>query len=121
IGDRLELHVAALDLGIGLDGQDATATLLQHEKAIQHFSPDEQVRLLSKLADLHYRFGNREEGERLTHELANRPLDLPAATLVLDPVLQSIDDSLQVRLINNLRRLEGDDGTWWRYGEAMRQ
>jgi cellulose synthase operon protein C len=122
LGDRFELRLAALGLGIGLDGPQAQTTLLQHEKDIQHFTPEEQWRLLATLADLHYRLGQTSEGDRLTHELAARqPLDLPAALIILELALQSRDEALSVQFVAELRRLEGEEGTWWRYAEARRQ
>jgi tetratricopeptide (TPR) repeat protein len=121
-GDRFELRVALLELGVGLEGGDARAALAEQEQGVERFAPEEQRRLLAALADLYYRLGFRRDGDRLTLDLlARQPLDLPAATAILDLALEGGDDAIQKRAVAELRRLEGDEGTWWRYGEAGRQ
>ena len=122
LGDRFAFRITALELGIGQDDRDAKMKLLAYEKDLVPFTSEEQLRLLATLASLHFRLGFSSEGERLTRELAARqPLDLPAAIIVLDLALQLGEEGLLTRLIADLHRLEGDDGTWWRYGEAQRQ
>jgi tetratricopeptide (TPR) repeat protein len=121
-GDRFELRMAVLELGVGLEGRDARAVLAEQEQGVERFAPEEQRRLLAAVADLYYRLGFQRDGDRLTLDLiARQPLDLPAATTILDLALESGDDAIQKRAVAELRKLEGDEGAWWRYGEAGRQ
>ena len=97
LGDRIELRLTALALGIGLDDRDARAKLLAYEKDLQTLKPDDQRRLLAALAEVYYRLGFPDEGVRLTRELvARQPLDLPAAIVVLDLTLLGGDEALQL-------------------------
>jgi len=121
LGEGTELSEAEVALGALHRPLQARRALRKLEKELNHLSASEQVRLLGEMAATYFQLGEQEEGRRLCRLLAGRaPMDLHTRLLLLDLAVQGGDDTLLAGLVADVRRLEGEEGTWWRYGEASR-
>jgi tetratricopeptide (TPR) repeat protein len=84
-------------------------------------TPEERERFLAGVAAAWFERGEFREGDRLCRWLASRPAtDLAARVRLLEVALQGGADDAVADLVAQVRRLEGEEGTWWRYGEAAR-
>ena len=79
------------------------------------------MRVLSYVAEQQARLGNRPEAVRLCREItALRPEGLRARLLLVEVSLSAGNDRSARAAIADLRRVEGEAGTSWRYAEAAR-
>ncbi|HTU19758.1 MAG TPA: tetratricopeptide repeat protein, partial [Gemmataceae bacterium] len=121
LSNRHELYAAEITLALGQQPRQAKQLLRQLEKQRNRLPSAQQPPLLAQLATAYFRLGEREEGRRLCRLLAQQaPAELPSLLVVLDLAFQGGDATLLARLTEELRRLEGEEGTWWRYAEAAR-
>jgi tetratricopeptide (TPR) repeat protein len=119
LGDKVEFRLAALQLSAGVEGAKGDKDLGDLAKNLDAFTPQERTLLLSRLAETNYRRGKAAEGDRLCRLIAAEPAeDLSARLPLLEAVLLSGDDGLVDGVLADVRRLEGDDGVWWKYGRA---
>ena len=120
-GDRPELFQAEIALCVAWPPRKARETLRRLEKDLSRLSPDDQTPLLRRMAMAWFEIGEYEDGRRLCRVLAERSgKDFPSRLALLDLALRAGEEKLLAELVADLRRLEGDEGTWWRYGEAAR-
>ncbi|MGH7170947.1 MAG: tetratricopeptide repeat protein, partial [Gemmataceae bacterium] len=134
LSNRRELYEAEITLAVGwtsqpvLDGLGSPSYRLQAKRILRklenerdHLPAKEQLSLLGQLATAYFRLGEAEEGRRLCRLLAEQaPAELSSRLAVLDLAVQGGDETLLARLTADVRRLEGEEGIWWRYGEAAR-
>jgi tetratricopeptide (TPR) repeat protein len=121
LGNRGELNEAAMALALSQPARRANQTLRNVEKQLENLPVETRLRLRGELAAAYARIGKLSEGRRVCRSLAERaPMDLPSRLALLDLALQSGDEALLARITADVRRLEGDEGTGWRYGEAAR-
>lgn len=121
IGDRVELRLARARLILAQPGQDVVAALKALEDGADRFPPAERDRLLLGLAADYEALGARmEDGRLLSLTAARRPDDLGVQIRLFDWTARQGDPAALGPLVETLRRLEGDTGTWWRLAEATR-
>jgi Tfp pilus assembly protein PilF len=121
LGDSFELRLAVVELCTRAD-RETLAELRALEQGLDSFTAEQRDRLLIALVARFFEIGEVAEGARLCRRLAAAPAaDWSQRLALLDLVLQSGDDTLTAAVIADLRRLEGEEGTWWRYGEAARR
>jgi tetratricopeptide (TPR) repeat protein len=83
--------------------------------------PGEQAQWLRGLAALHVARGDRTAAlEVLTRLAAERKSDIGVRAALLEVLLAKPEPQRLGDLVKDLRGLEGDDGTWWRFAEAAR-
>jgi tetratricopeptide (TPR) repeat protein len=100
---------------------EARKALAEIERSPGQLSAQQEVSLWNRLAALHARLGDVAQTERLWKRVAERqPHDLTVRQRLFELALQKDDDALMVQLAADLNRIEGIDGTLWRYGEAAR-
>jgi tetratricopeptide (TPR) repeat protein len=90
---------------------------------VKRFSPEDQARLLSGLAETAFRLRDLPEAERLWSRLAELPRhanDVRLGLLLFDLALHAGDQKAIARRLADLERIEGSRGTLWRYAEATR-
>jgi tetratricopeptide (TPR) repeat protein len=105
-------RAARLDAG-------AAPELERLESAAARLKPDDRDRLEQYLAQVCQRRGDLAALERLCAGILKRhPADLPARRLLLEGRIASGEDAGAKKLIAEMRRVEGEDGTWWRSGLA---
>jgi tetratricopeptide (TPR) repeat protein len=120
-GDRIELRLAELAVCPLLPPAQALRSLQQIEQSLPSFSSAEQARLLEQLARTAYLLEQREDGRRLCRRLADlRASDLRTQSALLELAWQGGELELLTSLVPRVRRLEGEEGTRWRFGEAAR-
>jgi tetratricopeptide (TPR) repeat protein len=121
LGDRAELWMAQVDLVVQQGARQAAQLLREQENALSRFPPGDQARLLRHLVLAHSRLGDPAQAARLAWQAARRDAtDLPARLLLLEVTLQTGRDEAIAEAVREVRRLEGEAGAWWRYGEAAR-
>lgn len=116
------LYEAEITTALTLPPHRAKKLLRDIEAAYARLSAEDGRLLLSQLAAAYYRLGESSEGQRLGRLLAeNLPAnDLPLRRTLLDLAVQGGEETRLAQVAADLRRLEGEDGIWWRYGEAAR-
>jgi tetratricopeptide (TPR) repeat protein len=120
LGQRVELSLARLRCLTRRGGAELRQALPRYERELDK-QPADQQRLLPALADAYLRLGEVAAAQRLWTRLADRqPENLAVRLLLCDVAVQTGKDSEAVRLVGEIRRIEGEEGTWWRYGEAAR-
>lgn len=112
LGDGVELRLARARLAPGAEGLDA---------GLEAFLPAEQIRLLRGLAEVHANRGEHAAAEQIWRQLAQRhPDDLMSRLALFDLALDRDDDEAMQEVLGEVRRVEGETGSLWRYGEAAR-
>ncbi len=85
------------------------------------FTPEERQMLLRALATAHARAGNIEEARRLWEKLAQQQKDaLDVRIAQFDLAMVAGDDLGAAGVLEDMKRIEGPEGTIWRYGKAYR-
>jgi pentatricopeptide repeat protein len=121
IGDRAELRQAQVRFLARHHGKDAAPALAKLEQGLEKFSAEEQICLVHTLAEAYLHLGRAGDVARLCRRISRKqPSDLRSRVLVLEAALHTGNDETIRAVVADLRRLEGEDGTWWRYGEAAR-
>ena len=116
---RADLHLARLPHLVGLPEAEARRALAEEEKIASDWTDDNRRRLLGGLADAYVRVGASEEAVRLWQQLAKeQPENLSPRLLLLNQAVKDKKDAKIKELLGDLRRIEGDLGTFWRYEEA---
>ncbi len=115
---RVEWPLARVGL-LARRGRAALPDVGREEQELKKYSPADQERLLESLAAAYLRLGEPASSERLWDRLAEcRPGDLGVRLLLFDADLESGRDEEGRRLLVEMKAIEGEEGTWWRYGEA---
>jgi tetratricopeptide (TPR) repeat protein len=121
LGPRLELTLARLRLAVARGPAAARPILAREEARLSTHPPAEQQRLLAELAGAYLQLGETAAAERLWTRLAEQqPSNLGLRLVLFDLALQASKDDVVQHLLEEMRRLEGPDGAWWRLGEAAR-
>jgi tetratricopeptide (TPR) repeat protein len=120
LGDVPGLRVARATYWARRGGPEALPALGDLETGLDGFNDAEQGQLLGALAVAHFRVGDAAGAERLWGRLAvQRPDDLRTRLLLFDLAAQTGREDALAGLLRDIRRIEGDDGALYRYGEAM--
>lgn len=119
LGEKAEFVLARLRYWSQLRGAAADAALDQIEKDLSKLPAAHQLRVLAALAEARMLRGERKEAARLWTTLAERsPNDQSAQVRLFDQALSDGDEDAMRRHAAALRKIEGDDGSLWRYAEA---
>ncbi|HZT81556.1 MAG TPA: tetratricopeptide repeat protein, partial [Gemmataceae bacterium] len=121
-GDSVDLRLARARHAAGLPrgARDALAPLAAD---VEQFTAADQARLLEGLAAAHVRAGDPAGALRLWKRLADRPdarNDLRVQFGLAELALQTGDEAAVRQALDQVRQIEGGQGTFWRYGEALR-
>jgi tetratricopeptide (TPR) repeat protein len=120
LGDQVELRLARARCWAGQGSPEAALRLGELERDADKFSAPDQAQLFGGLADLYARSGDSRQAQRIWERLARTdPYDLRSRLQLLDCALRDEDESSIGRLVEEVRRIEGEDGSLWRYGEAV--
>ncbi len=118
-GQLLQERVSRLDAWAQRGSRAAERSLEELAENLDRFTEQDQVALVRHLARLYRQTDRQREWLRLCRQLASKPLqDLAAAQQLLEVVLLTGDPELITPVVNQLRALEGEGGTAWRYGAA---
>jgi tetratricopeptide (TPR) repeat protein len=123
-GDRAVLRLARLrHLAKNPKQQkEAQDLLARYEKAESQLSSTELAAWLDGLAVLKLAQGNPEGAEQaLTRLAALQPGNLSVRAVLADALAARSNAERLKTLVEEMRHIEGDEGTWWRYAEAVRR
>ncbi len=119
-GDPLELRLARARL-YSYRGNDLDLAHL--EKLTQppnSYGLDERTRWHREMAEIWYRLGEWNRAEQHWLQLAQDQLDdLPSRVRLLESYVQTNRLEQAKHFVEEIQRVEGPQGTQWRYGEAM--
>ena len=119
VADRAELlgeKVALASAG----GKKDDRALAEVETKLAALPPPERVRLLARLAATAFRKEDKAEGQRLWRKALAEKAEVAERAALLDLALEVGDKAMIDAILDELRRQEGADGTWWRCGEAAK-
>jgi tetratricopeptide (TPR) repeat protein len=135
LGNRVELRVARIRHWSARRDDEAQKQLAQLAEAYlsepqssasggdasKKRSDEEQQVLLRALATAHARAGSTDEARRLWDKLAGQQKDaLDARIAQFDLAMAAGDDAGVTHVLEDMKRIEGQEGTIWRYGMACR-
>jgi tetratricopeptide (TPR) repeat protein len=116
IGDSVDLRLARTRLLISQDPADLTKLLGQIAENSSAFSPDDRRRLLGTIATELTRRGDRDLAGKLWKELAALdPKSLQPHVRLIELALDANDKAGIDQALEQIRRIDGDDGTNARY------
>jgi tetratricopeptide (TPR) repeat protein len=119
LGDGVELRLARAQHWAGCKEDRAGPALGRLVPGPDQFTADGRQRLLRGLAVAYARVGATAEAARLWADLAGqRPNDLSVRIAQFDLALTAGDGAAVERALAELRRIEGPEGTVWRYARA---
>jgi tetratricopeptide (TPR) repeat protein len=119
LGDRVELRMARARYWFRVGGKGAAGALAKLEENTSKLSPAEQAGLLAGLADLYLRADNPKEAKRLLSELAAmRPENTQVRLALFELAFLTRAEGDLEPLVREMRQIEGDNGTLWRYCQA---
>jgi tetratricopeptide (TPR) repeat protein len=121
LGRRLELDVSAVLCLVRQGGETARNSLKKIASHLSEYSQGQQTILLRALAGASQQLGEPGESERLWTELARRhPENLGFRFRLLNLAIQAQNNVRATQILEEIRRLEGEGGLYWKLGEATR-
>jgi predicted Zn-dependent protease len=119
LGDRVELRLAYARYWAKRGRAEASRGLTDLARNRERFSPGEQRQLLRGLAEAHDRAGDPAAAERLWRQLAaEQPDDLTIRLTLFDHALRAGQEKAMQRVLEDIQRIDGPDGTLADYGKA---
>jgi tetratricopeptide (TPR) repeat protein len=119
-GDVVALRVARAHYWTRRGTVEARDRLAELEQGADRYSADDHAQLLRGLAEAYARAGDGHGATRLRTRLAElRPTDLNVRLLLFDAALHDEDPAGMERWLAEIRRIEGNDGAYWRYVRAL--
>jgi tetratricopeptide (TPR) repeat protein len=119
LGDRVELRLARVGYWVRRGGEQSRVALAKLEEGADQFQPEERQRLQRGLALAYTQLGERVEATRLWKGLAQEQRDALGVRLFLfDLALQGGNEAEIDQAIKDIRALEGEGGSYWRYATA---
>ncbi len=117
--DRIEPVLTRVRLATRQPLEVARQELESLESESARFGPAEQNRLLAALGDGYLQLGDMAAAVKIWKHLATRaPKDLGVRVQLFGAASQSADESEMQRLLDEIRHLEGQGGSFGAYGEA---
>ncbi|MCI0743396.1 MAG: tetratricopeptide repeat protein [Gemmataceae bacterium] len=121
LGKRVELRLARARLCVQRGGDQAAQILQTLTQEAEDFQERDWQQLAKGLAQSWLRIGRKKEAAALYTRLAERDINNLSVRLALfDMALQAGQMDEVQRVLAEIRRIEGEDGTLWRLGEAWR-
>ncbi len=124
LGDRVLLLMAEARLLADTDGKGAEAAIERLADKVSQFPKEEdQARLLSGLADVQLNLEHVKAARELWRRVAKMPsrrTDLSLHLLLFDLAIKAEDEDDMRRTLTDIRNVEGSQGPFHRYGEALR-
>ena len=122
-GDSVALRLAQARYWSGHPGPKATDALLKLAVAGERWGPTEQGQLIEGVAQALARAGDPGRAYHLLETLAkqaDRVNDLGIHRQLFEFALQAGDGPAAQATLNDIKRIEGGQGLWGKYSEAMR-
>jgi tetratricopeptide (TPR) repeat protein len=123
LGDRVLLRLSEARLLAEEGPKSAEAAINALVEKIEQFKEEDQARLLSGLADVQLSLENVKAARQLWQRVAKLPsrrTDLRLHLLLFDLAVKAEDEDGMRRTLEEIRTVEGSQGAFHRYGEALR-
>jgi tetratricopeptide (TPR) repeat protein len=119
LGDTAELRLVRGIRASELPLAEARPILLKLEQGTDAYSRVERSRLEAGLATAYFRLGDNKEAERLMAlAVIQTPEDLGVRQQFFDIAVMVGDSEAAAKQVDELHRVEGDEGVLWRYEQA---
>jgi tetratricopeptide (TPR) repeat protein len=122
-GDSVVSRLAQAQYWANHPGPGATAALLKLATAVERRGVAEQAQVIEGVAQALSRAGEPGRACELLEALAkrsDRAHDLTIQRELFEFALQAGDEPKLQMALNEIKRIEGGEGPWWKYGQAMR-
>ena len=120
LGPSLDLRLARLSSWISRGGAEAKAAIAELARTRTQLPPADQPAFLELLARAAYRLGELPLARKSLRELLGlQPDNLEVMMGLYDLALEANDLAEAGGLVAQIRRVEGEEGTHWRYGQAL--
>jgi tetratricopeptide (TPR) repeat protein len=119
LGPRLELSLARMSTWSRRGGDEARSALTGLAGAISRFPAEDQIRLRDVLATAWLRLGDAQRARAAWRELLDQqPDNLRVLSNLGDLAIDAGDHAEARQLLSRLRKIEGEEGTHWRFAEV---
>jgi tetratricopeptide (TPR) repeat protein len=120
-GDTVEVRLARAGLWGRHPDQDAARSLDKLGQDVGKFRAEDQQRLLRGVAEAYAQRGALAEAQSLCQQWGvQQPHSLESRIVLLDLALRAGNEAAMQHQVQEMRRIEGQEGTLWRYGEVCR-
>lgn len=120
LGDAVDLRLAQARLLHGT-GPETVKAITELEKNTEAFPKSDRIRLELGLAQTYFQAGAEEQAKRLWLLVAEQQaMELPVRLRLFELALRRSDEAGTRRWIDEIRKIEGEEGTLWRWCEAAR-
>jgi predicted Zn-dependent protease len=121
--DKAEFRLAQVRFWSRYYDAEAEAALKRLEPDLAKFNPREQSDLMQAMAETYFWSHKYIDAARILERLLQLPLhreDVRVRMQMLELALLQKDDSQAQNVLSEIKRIEGDGGIDWSFGEAMR-
>ncbi|HYV34840.1 MAG TPA: tetratricopeptide repeat protein, partial [Gemmataceae bacterium] len=119
VGDHLEIRIGRARYWARQGGSDAVNALAYLGQGMEKWTLDEQRRLTEELADAYVRIGEIKLAQGAWGKLAGqRPNDVGSRLMLFELALQDGVETVMAKMVEELKGIESDDGTLWKYAKA---
>jgi Tfp pilus assembly protein PilF len=121
--DKAEFRLAQIRFCSRYYDADAQASLQRLETELAAFTPREQSALLQAIAEAHYWAHMYQDSARILRRMLQMPLhaqDVRVRMQMLELALLQNDNAQAQSVLNEIKRIDGDGGVDWNFGEALR-
>jgi tetratricopeptide (TPR) repeat protein len=119
LGDRVELRLARSRFWVRRGTPEAKQSLAPLGQKLSAFGNEERERLLRGLADAYAMLDDPAEAQHLLAQVAaQQPSDLAVRILRFDYALLADKEAATEQILDEMRGIEGAEGTWWRCARA---
>jgi tetratricopeptide (TPR) repeat protein len=120
-GPRFLVQQALVRLWMQVGGPQQHQALVHIAQQPGDLTREERIRLLRELADNLLYLGDLATAERVGEQLAElQPKDLRCRVILFVLALAGHRDTDAQRLVAQMRKIEGEEGVYWRAGEVAR-
>ncbi len=121
LGDRIELRIARARYWTRQGGADAARALGTLSKDVEKWTDIDRRRLAAELAQAYMRIGETKSAADMWRTIAaQQDSDVGSRMVLFDLALQAGDEASMGGVVEELKGIEGEDGTLWRYCRAVR-
>jgi predicted Zn-dependent protease len=120
LGPNLDLRLARLSSWVSRGGTEARAAIAELAKTRTQLPAADQPQYLEPLAQAAYRLGELALARQSLRELLDLQSDnLQVMMELYDLALEANDLKEASEVATSMHRVEGEEGTHWRYGQAL--
>lgn len=121
VGDTAEVRQMRIRHWSRRRAPESVARLTQFGQGLERYTPEERQNLRNLLTSGCLALGEPAKAlEYLALVAEEQPNDVPSRVTLFELALRQEKEAVMRRAIEELRKIESADGTWWRYCDALR-